>query len=371
MLPPREGFSPDAVGAIGLLVHRLSDADDLILGRETAAPPFADRRFVAVRPSGCLIMRAGVRYAVGAAAILRQAPPDLIEVHNRPEVASLLARRFPGIPVMLFLHNDPQGMRLARSQAERRRLARRVRVVAVSDHVRRRYQGGNIEALPVRLLPNCLDLSTLPLPRPDASRDRLILFVGRLVADKGADSFVAACALALPRLPGWRAEMIGADRFHASSPDTPFLRVLRSAAARAGVVLTGYQTHAAVLESMARAAIVVVPSRWQEPFGMTALEAMASGAALVTSGRGGLAELAGRDAAMLVDPDAPATLAEALTTLAADASERARLTAAGRRRAALYDLPLARMRLAALRRDALADAAVMQRPVCPHDVAPV
>lgn len=371
MLPPREGFSSSAVGAIGLLVHRLSDADDLILGRQTAAPPFADRRFVAVRPRGCLIMRAAVRYAAGVAAILRQAPPDLIEVHNRPEVASLLARRFPGLPVMLFLHNDPQGMRLARTPAERRRLTRHVRLVAVSDHVRRRYQGSDIDALPIRLLPNCLDLSTLPLPRPDASRDRLILFVGRLVADKGADSFVAACALALPRLAGWRAEMIGADRFQASSPDTPFLRALRSAAARAGVVLTGYQTHAGVLETMARAAIVVVPSRWQEPFGLTALEAMASGAALVTSGRGGLAELTGEDAAILIDPDAPATLAEALMTLAADPSGRARLVAAGHRRASLYDLPLARARLAALRRDALAGAAGPRRPVCPADVAPV
>ena len=37
------------------------------------------------------------------------------------------------------------------------------------------------------------------------------------------------------RLPGWRAEMIGADRFRADSPETPFIRALRPRAAAAGV----------------------------------------------------------------------------------------------------------------------------------------
>ena len=49
-----------------------------------------------------------------------------------------------------------------------------------------------------------------------------MLFAGRVVSDKGADAFVQACAGALPRLPGWRAEMLGADRFGADSPETPF-----------------------------------------------------------------------------------------------------------------------------------------------------
>ena len=99
---------------------------------------------------------------------------------------------------------------------------------------------------------------------------------------------------------------------------------------------------------MARAAIVVVPSRWPEPFGLTALEAMASGAALVSSGRGGLAELTA-GAALRVDPDRPDALADALRRLANDPSERRRLAEAGRLRAREYDLPAARIRLEAWR----------------------
>lgn len=352
MLPPREGFSPDAVGAVGLLVHRLSAPDDLVVGRALDGPPFPDRRYRSVRPSRAWPPSAAARYAAAIADVLRAVRPVLVEVHNRPEVARLLARRLPGIPVALFLHNDPQAMRGARTPRARRALARRVRVVAVSEHLRRRYLDGLARTTPVAVLPNCLDLDALPPAVPPAGRDRTILFAGRLVADKGADGFVAACARALPFLPGWRAEMIGADRFHAGAPETPFLARLRREADAAGVVLAGYRPHPDVLAAMSRAAIVVVPSRWPEPFGLTALEAMACGAALLAAPRGGLAELVA-GASLPVDPDDPDALADTLRRVAGDAPERARLAEAGLRRAAQYGLGPARAALASLRRDML------------------
>jgi glycosyltransferase involved in cell wall biosynthesis len=204
----------------------------------------------------------------------------------------------------------------------------------------------------VHVLPNCLDLLDIPPIAPPGARDKTLLFAGRLVADKGADTFVAACARALPRLPGWGALMIGADRFGPDSPETPFLRALRPAAAAAGVTLAGYRPHADVLAAMARAAVVAVPSRWQEPFGLTALEALACGAALVCSRRGGLPEIAG-DAALYADPDDPDALAEAMVALATDEAARAARAAAGLARAARFGVPDARARLAEIRADIL------------------
>ncbi len=353
VLPPREGFAPGSVGAIGLLVHRLSGPDDLVLGRPGDQPPFADRRFVPVAPAGPGLLRDTLRYAAGVARILRRVGCDAIEVHNRPDVAAHLARRFPGLPVTLFLHNDPRGMRRAGSPAARRSLARRVGIVAASDWLAERYREGlrgAADAPAVRVLPNCLDLASLP--GSPKRRDRTILFAGRLVADKGADCFVRAVAAVLPELKGWTAAMIGADRFRPDGADTPFERALRPSAEAAGIALAGYRPHDAVLAAMARAAIVVVPSRWPEPFGLTALEAMASGAALICSGRGGLRALA-EGAALIVDPEPPGALEAALRALAGDARLRARLGKAGRARAAAYDLPQARAALLALRADAV------------------
>ncbi len=224
-------------------------------------------------------------------------------------------------------------------------------MVTVSEFLRRQLlEGIPTPSTPPDVLPNCIDLAALP---PPARREKTILFVGRVVPEKAPDAFVAACAAALPRLPGWRAEIIGADRFRADSPDTDFVRGVRTAAQAAGVALLGYRDHPDVLAAMARAAIVVMPSRWQEPFGLTALEAMASGAALLCSARGGLPEVGG-EAAVYVDPDDPAGMAQAIVSLASDPARLAALSLAGRDRARRFDLAPTRRRLDAIRASILA-----------------
>jgi glycosyltransferase involved in cell wall biosynthesis len=346
VLPPRESFSPIGAGAIALLARPLALArtewETTVIGRPVAQPfPGA---FRPARPA--LLLGS---YGQAVAQVLRTLRPAVVEVHNRPLLARELASTGP--PVALVLHNDPAEMRGIRSPRERAALARRLAsIVCVSVWVRERL--GMDGAV---VLPNAIDLAALPAPAPPASRDNTILFAGRLVADKGADAFVTACAEALPALPGWRAVMIGADRFGPDSPDTPFLRALRPAAARAGVELAGWQPQPAVLEAMARAAIVVVPSRWPEPFGMTALEAMASGSALAYAPRGALPALVGA-AGLPVDPD---RMAADLVALARDGARRAALAQAGRARAEEFGLRQALVRLDALRQDIVAAHAYM------------
>jgi glycosyltransferase involved in cell wall biosynthesis len=75
----------------------------------------------------------------------------------------------------------------------------------------------------------------------------------------------------------------------------------------------------------------VFPSLY-EGFGLPILEAMSAGTPVITSNRGAMAEVAG-DAARLVDPEAPDSLADAMGRLTTDADERRRLESAGRKRA--------------------------------------
>jgi len=358
VLPPNEGFSPEAVGAIGLIVQRLGAEPSAafrtaVVGAPLRHPPFAAPPFQAAPARRWLPIGRMARYARGVASVLRPMRPSLIEVHNRPLIALSLARRFPGTPVALVLHNDPQAMRGAASAAERNRLRGLARVVAVSSYVAGRLTDGLPSwNPPPSIQPNCIDLAAMPPRLPQCSRDRLILFVGRLVPEKGADSFVEACAQSLPGLPGWRAEIIGARRLRPSNTCDAYSSAVQRAAKAAGVRLAGHQPHAEVLAAMARAAIVVAPSRWPEPFGLTALEAMASGAALVCSARGNLASLV-RDAAVLADPDDAAALADAITRLAHDEPRRAALGSAGLERARTFDIKHGAAMLDGLRRDIL------------------
>ncbi|WP_242011389.1 glycosyltransferase family 4 protein [Acetobacter fallax] len=358
VLPPRERFAPGEAGAIALLVHRLAEPGEIVVGPPTRRPPFSDVRFVSAGNDGLLTTRwprgvfwppfglrfGPLRYAAAVAGRIASLRPSMIEIHNRPELAIALRAWFPTIPMRLVLHNDPQGMRRVRIPGERETLAQRLAVVCVSDWVSDRYcEGTKLRPSDLFILPNCLDLSALPSPLPVDERQPVILFAGRIVADKGADAFVTACAEVLPELPGWRAEMIGADRFGDDSPETPFLAALRPRALTAGITMTGYQPHEAVMMAMNRAAMMVVPSRWPEPFGLTALEAMACGAALIASPRGALPSLVG-DAGILADPDRKSDLAGAIRQMAMDADLREHYRDLGRRRAMMFDVGSARAR---------------------------
>ncbi len=361
VLPPREGFGPQSAGAVALLQARLAQPDAAphspfgltIVGASQAGPLFPlPYRAVGNRRWPPL---ADARYAAGVRQTLVELQPDLIEVHNKPDLADRLAQWFPPHRIALFLHNDPRSMRGAKTPRERSRLSARLgRIVCVSSYIAGCWTQDIGDAPPPAIHPNCLDLPAMPDPGmcDPGMRDPVIVFAGRIVADKGADSFVRACACALPALPGWRALMIGADRFRPDSPETPFTEKLKTEASAAGIGLSGYRDHAGVMAALGRAAIAVVPSRWQEPFGLTALEAMASGAALITSRRGGLAELT-EGVSVAIDPDDPPGMAEAIVALARDPAARARLAAAARDRARLYDVPAARQRLDQLRTELL------------------
>ena len=79
---------------------------------------------------------------------------------------------------------------------------------------------------------------------------------------------------------------------------------------------------------------MVTPSLY-EGFGLPCLEAMAAGVPVVAARAGALPETVG-DAGLLVDPNDPAELVQAITTAATDETARARLIASGLDRAGRY-----------------------------------
>ncbi len=94
--------------------------------------------------------------------------------------------------------------------------------------------------------------------------------------------------------------------------------------------------HATVLATLAAAAVVVVPSRYPEPFGLVALEAMAAGTPVVGSRVGGLATVLA-SAGVGVAPGDPVALRSAIEAVLDDPTWAAHLREGGRRRAAELD----------------------------------
>lgn len=169
---------------------------------------------------------------------------------------------------------------------------------------------GVIDPARVRVVPNMLAHD----PTAGVGRRSGVLYVGRLTEEKGVAELVPVARRLGPEAP---MMVIGDGPLAATLADSP-----------PWVVRMPSMPHTDVLQAMREAAVVVVPSLWAEPFGRTALEAMACGTAVVASRSGGLPEVVG-DAGVLVEPGHRAALVNALQDALARATA---LGAKGRRR---------------------------------------
>jgi glycosyltransferase involved in cell wall biosynthesis len=135
-------------------------------------------------------------------------------------------------------------------------------------------------------LPNFVPAGSVAT-RSRAGDGRYALVAGRLVEEKGFDTAIHAC-----RSNGVPLVIAG------EGPDEGRLRRI---ADRGEVRFTGRLTPESLAQVRRDAAVVLVPSRWEEPWSYTALEAFAAGIPVLASDRGGLPELVGDGA--VVDAD--------------------------------------------------------------------
>lgn len=161
------------------------------------------------------------------------------------------------------------------------RLLKRCHIFAISHYV---MNGLNA---PYDLVGNPFD-AEFASTQTDTPKERDIVFVGRLVSDKGADLLLQAIASLAAQGLHPNCTIIG---------DGPEKAALETMAQELGlteqVQFTGYMTGTALQQEIARHRIMAVPSRWKEPFGVVALEGIASGCAIVGSSGGGLSEAIG------------------------------------------------------------------------------
>ena len=107
------------------------------------------------------------------------------------------------------------------------------------------------------------------------------VFAGRLSPEKGA-----AEAIDIARTAGVRIDVYG------DSYDAEYVRAwIDPLRAEPGVGVQPAVPRASLWEAMARAAVVLCPAKWDEPFGMVAAEAQACGTPVVAFDRGALGEV--------------------------------------------------------------------------------
>lgn len=134
----------------------------------------------------------------------------------------------------------------------------------------------------------------------------------------------------------------------------------RRSAFQHDILFLGYVAEAEINDLLGSAVALVYPSL-SEGFGVPLLEAMHAEVPILTSNRTSLPEVAA-DAALYIDPEDVASIADGLSTIAGDAVLRERLVAAGRQRREHYNWDAAAETVASALRDVYQSEAINSRP---------
>lgn len=173
------------------------------------------------------------------------------------------------------------------------------RWIAISERQKELHVQMGIPAERITVVPHFMDLTAPPLP---PSHEPILLFVGRLSAEKGVSALLKAWAL----LKTKNAELwIVGD-----GPEREALERESAKLGLSGVTFRGFVPAKEQTPIWRRALAGLVPSIWEEPFGKVVLEAWAQGRPVIGHRMGALPELIQPgETGELADPDSPEDLA--------------------------------------------------------------
>lgn len=301
----------------GVCLHRIA--------LDTWSPDFISRMNEEMRRIGAAIIEAP------------ETEPDLIHAHDWMVSSAALDLAFKyQKPLVSTIHSTEFGrsqgikggyqMRIHELEEHLIRLS--AHVIVCSESMKREVQSLFGASERISVVPNGVDVAKFDflVDKPGikgrfcGSRNaKMILFIGRLVYQKGVNVLVGALPRILASLKDEiKLVIVG---------EGPMRPQLERDAAYLGVshhvVFTGYLDDYTVRSLLKAADVVVLPSLY-EPFGIVALEALAAQTPVVVSDVGGLSELIGAGEGIKVPPDNSDSLAEALITLLSDEDEARR-----------------------------------------------
>ncbi|ALA59906.1 putative Glycosyl transferase group 1 [Nitrospira moscoviensis] len=267
------------------------------------------------------------------AMMLERLNPDVVHVNDIWWVPqTMLAVNGMNLPVIAHVRQEIEPPKVSRYRLNHAGL-----VLAVSRQIEESIKASGIDAARVRTLYSGLDLppGALACDRQAVRRqlsippDALLLgTVANLFERKGYDVMLAALARVVKTEPSVQYVIVGTG-------DPAYERALRSQVQALElsrhVQFAGFQDP--VYPYIAAMDLYVQPSR-MEGFGIAVIEAMAMGKAVIGTATGGLPEvIVHEETGLLVPPDDPGALAEAVRVLLKNLEKRERFARAGQDRA--------------------------------------
>ncbi len=220
---------------------------------------------------------------------------DIIIVENRPGFILSLPKSI-NTKYILHLHNDFLNIDSPHATDIYKRFHL---IINVSDYIKNRVNQLEVNNPKTITVYNAIDVQmfydSIPLKRENIGIDKddfVVVYSGRLNEEKGILQLIQAMKL-LHQIPNIKLLIIGASNYGIDANPTPFTKQLEKEAEsiKNRIVFTGFINYKSVPSYLKMADIAVVPSMWEEPFGLTIIEAMAAGLPLITTRSGGIPEI--------------------------------------------------------------------------------
>ena len=135
-----------------------------------------------------------------------------------------------------------------------------------------------------------------------SSADILILFSGRLVPEKGIHYVVKAVNELSEKNKNIKLIAVGANSFNLKVQTNFEKQLIESVKGKKNILFTGFISNSNLPDYYNMADIVVLPSMWEEPAGLTMIEALACGRPLITTDVGGIREYVAGSGAIQLNP---------------------------------------------------------------------
>lgn len=266
---------------------------------------------------------------------------DIILVENRPGYALKLKKRTTAI-LVLHQENDflnsqtPQGQDIYEAYS---------RIINTSAYITNRVKTINPSDNKCKTVLNGIDTQYFfqaePLSREEielSDNDFIVAYSGRLNEEKGILPLILAIKK-LKSIPNLKLLIIGASSYGKDKHSTQFVERLEKEAEsiKDKVIFTGFVDYHQVPSYLKMANIAIVPSMWEEPFGLTVVEAMAAGLPLITTRSGGIPEICEGVATIIDRENIVENLAAAIVDLYEHSVKREQMTKASLERSKLFD----------------------------------
>lgn len=266
---------------------------------------------------------------------------DIILVENRPGYA-LKIRNNVTAKLVLHQENDFLNNQTLHGRSIYETFSR---IINTSSYITDRVKTINPSDTKCKTVLNGIDTQFFfqaePFSRKRADltdKDFVVAYSGRLNEEKGILPLIQAIKQ-LNSIPNLKLLILGASSYGKDKHPTPFIEQLEkeSESIKDKVIFTGFVDYHQIPSYLKMADIAVVPSMWEEPFGLTVVEAMAAGLPLITTRSGGIPEICEGVATIVDREHIVDNLATAIHVLYEHPEKRKQMGAASLERAKLFD----------------------------------